>query len=256
MSVFSDPGSLVLIVGAVAIIAFLVHGLWFSGKPENRRLNRADPHDNELRRSPAAGKVRIVNTEAKAAAAETPAKTQPRQEKVEELPEIKEISRSEAEEQERHALQEQAAAAVPQEESLPAMIQINLVAAESSPYRGEDIESLCSTYGILRGNLDIYYVYENPQDPVDEVFRMCSLTQPYNFPKDMQNFSTPVMALYMNTPVPGKAVSYFKAMVWAAEIIVQELGGTMQDNDRHILTAEELQQLEQRLAAYDAGSSS
>lgn len=257
MSVFSDPGSLVLIVGAVAIIAFLVHGLWFSGMPENRRLNKADPHDDELRRSHSAGKVRIVNTETSSgtaeAAAPAAAENSPKRPEPEEVefPEIKELSPAEAENYEHGARQEE-----PQEEeALPAIIQINLVAAPDRPYRGEDIEKLCSYYGILRGELDIYYVYEKPETLENEVFRMCSLTPPYHFPPRMQDYSTPAMALYMSCPERGKGVAYFKAMQMAAELIVNELGGTMQDNERNNFTEEQLQQLQQRLQAYDAESS-
>lgn len=60
MSSFTDPSSIVLIVGALFIIIFLVHGLWFSNKPQNRRLKKNDQRDQELSRSEQVGKVRIV----------------------------------------------------------------------------------------------------------------------------------------------------------------------------------------------------
>ena len=74
MSFFSDPSALVLIVGAIAIVAFVVHGLWFSGKPENRKLNQADRRDDEIRNSSEIGKVRIVSTDVplKSAASSVP----------------------------------------------------------------------------------------------------------------------------------------------------------------------------------------
>ena len=34
----NDSSSLILIVGAIAILAFVVHGLWFSGRSINRKL--------------------------------------------------------------------------------------------------------------------------------------------------------------------------------------------------------------------------
>lgn len=34
----NDSSSLILIVGALAILAFVVHGLWFSGRSINRKL--------------------------------------------------------------------------------------------------------------------------------------------------------------------------------------------------------------------------
>lgn len=60
MSSFNDLSSIVLIVGALFIIIFLIHGLWFSNKPQNRRLKKNDLRDQELSRSDQIGKVRIV----------------------------------------------------------------------------------------------------------------------------------------------------------------------------------------------------
>ncbi len=245
MSFFTDPSALVLIIGAIAIVAFLVHGLWFSGKPENRRLNKADRHDDEIRNSSNIGKVRIVSTDAplksEAAPSGEPALA-PEPEENLKSPVIEEISKEEAAQFEKE--QEQ--------KKLPQNIEINLVAEPGRPYRGEDIEALCTQYGILRGDLDIYYVYENPQARENEVFRMCSLKSPFSFPQDMSGFTTPAIALYMNLPERGRACSYFKAMLTAVDIFVQQLGGTMQDNYHNLYTPEQLQDLENKLQEYDA----
>lgn len=248
MSFFSDPSALVLIIGGIAIIAFLVHGLWFSGKPENRRLNKADRRDDELRNASNIGKVRIVTT----------GETQ------QNAPDVRRdfglngsdpaVSGTIIEElsPEQAALLEQEQNAKEQAKPLPQNIEINLVAEQGRPYRGEDIEELCNHFGILRGDLNIYYVYENPQAKENEVFRMCSLKSPYSFPENMQGFTTPAIALYMNLPVRGKASSYFRAMLTAVDIFVKHLGGTLQDNSRQELTQEQLNELESKLKEYDA----
>ncbi len=243
MSFFSDPSALVLIVGAIAIVAFLVHGLWFSGKPENRKLNKADRRDDEIRNSSEIGKVRIVSTEAplksdSAATDSTPPSAAPSAQPpvIEEIP--KEAAAQLAREQE--------------QKKLPQNIEINLVAEPQNPFRGEDIEALCTQYGILRGEHDIFYVYENPQERVNEVFRICSLKAPFYFPQDMAGFTTPAIALYMNLPERGKAASYFKAMLTAVDIFAAALGGTLQDNYHHPYTQDMLQDLENRLQEYDA----
>lgn len=63
MSSFTDPSSIVLIVGAICILLFILHGLWFSGKPQNRQLKTDAKRDQELRKSNNVGKVRIVTAE-------------------------------------------------------------------------------------------------------------------------------------------------------------------------------------------------
>jgi len=56
----NDSSSLILIVGAIAILAFVVHGLWFSGRSINRKLVKGSKEDQEIVKSNQIGKVRIV----------------------------------------------------------------------------------------------------------------------------------------------------------------------------------------------------
>ena len=56
----NDSSSLILIVGAIAILAFVVHGLWFSGRSTNRKLNKTSKEDQEIVLSNTVGKVRII----------------------------------------------------------------------------------------------------------------------------------------------------------------------------------------------------
>ena len=50
---FNDSSSIILIVGAVAILAFVVHGLWFSGRSINRKLVKTSKEDQEIANSSA-----------------------------------------------------------------------------------------------------------------------------------------------------------------------------------------------------------
>lgn len=63
MSAFTEPSSIVLIIGAICIFIFIIHGLWFSGKPQNRKLQKDNARDQEIRCSNQVGKVRIVTSE-------------------------------------------------------------------------------------------------------------------------------------------------------------------------------------------------
>lgn len=63
MSSFVEPSSIVLIIGAICIFMFIMHGLWFSNKPQNRQLKMNNQHDVELSKSSNVGKVRIVTND-------------------------------------------------------------------------------------------------------------------------------------------------------------------------------------------------
>ncbi len=58
-----DTSSIILFVGAACILAFIVHGLWFSDRPKNRKLEKDNEHDQELSKSRQIGKVRIVSSD-------------------------------------------------------------------------------------------------------------------------------------------------------------------------------------------------
>ena len=108
-----------------------------------------------------------------------------------------------------------------------------------------------STINILKGEKDIYCVYENPQLKDRIVFRLCSLEAPYAFPDNMESFSTTSLALYMQLPPKGKAFLYYRAMHIAAKCLVEHLGGVIKDNNNKEMTDESLEQTELLLKKYD-----
>ncbi len=231
----NDPGAIALIVGAIAIVVFLVHGLWFSGKPKNRKLNMKNHEDQELSRSDEVAKVRIVTRDRQG----------PEDEKK---PFNKKSVIEPTFDVDDRLLQSRV-----REHEFPSSFELNLLAPEDRPYRGDDIEALCRQYGILRGEMDIFYVFENLNTRTNEVFRICSLVSPFTFPKeeDMAKFSTPALALYMNVPPPGKGATYVKALIMAANLFVDSLGGRILDIHHQDLTKERLDEMEEIMKRYD-----
>jgi FtsZ-interacting cell division protein ZipA len=233
---FNDSSSIILIVGAVAILAFVVHGLWFSGRSINRKLVKTSKEDQEIANSSAVGKVRIVMPQTDAASSEiAPQKVESFVHKTD----TKKASQDSSPEK---------IASVPQ---ISNTYELNLYAADGRVYKGLDLEELFGNYGFIRGDKDIYCVYENPTLKDHVVFRICSLESPYSFPKDMSDFSTRSLAIYMHLPNKGKCFIYFKAMRIAANCLIEHLGGVLYDNDNVEMTEEKLDSIERTLKAYD-----
>lgn len=233
----NDSSSLILIVGAIAILAFVVHGLWFSGRSINRKLVKGSKEDQEIVKSNQIGKVRIVvpqdnkdNTAtSEIGKIETFSSKEPKAQVVKEHKDPKE------------ALNEQ----------IMTTYELNLSASTGRPYKGLDLEELFNTYGFIRGEKDIFCVYENPNLKDIVVFRICSLEAPYSFPKQMDGFSTKSLAIYMQLPPKGKGYIYFKAMRIAAQCLIEHLGGTIVDNDNKEISVEKLDHIESLLHSYD-----
>lgn len=226
----NDSSSLILIVGALAILAFVVHGLWFSGRSLNRKLVNTSKEDQEIQQSSAVGKVRIVLPKSMSVEADG-----------DEVPRVQNFPAKEQTKKDRNN----------NNRIIQKTYELNLIASEGRAYTGLDLEELFSNYGFLRGEKDIYCVYENPEKKDRIVFRICSLEAPYSFPQDMSSFSTRSLAIYMQLPEKGKSFIYFKAMRIAAERLVEHLGGIIVDNDSKEYSVDTLDALEHMLRDYD-----
>lgn len=238
---FTDPSSIILIVGAIAIFVFLIHGLYFSGRANNIKLSQANKKKLSDGVNDSMAKVRIVEASPKKKEVEIVKEGSFSTPNVEKPIEVQQVSQNVVNVTEIDDSKINVAKSY----------ELNLVAPEGMAYKGSEIQEICDAYGILRGNLDIFYVYENPETKDDEVFRICSLEPPYSFPKDMENYKTKALALYMNLPQKGKGYPYFKSIRMAASIILEKLGGHLEDNYHRKLTDQMLDEMALALRKYD-----
>ncbi len=240
---FNDPVAIILVVGAISIFAFLIHGLYFSGRSNNVKLSSENKHKLSDSMNENVAKVRIVEAGPKRGTHNATVNFDNSAKEAINC-NIQTINDSKIEN-----------IATPVSAIEPCAwsqsYEINLVAPEGKSYIGADIEEICAAYGILRGNMDIFYVYEDPNTRADEVFRICSLEPPYSFPQDMKNYKTRALALYMNLPHKGNGYPYFKSIRMCANIFIQRLGGHLEDNYHNELTEERLDAMADGLRKYD-----
>jgi FtsZ-interacting cell division protein ZipA len=239
----NDSSAVILIVGALAVIAFVVHGLWFSGRSSNRRLSKNSKEDQALEKAPGLGKVRIVTPE------------MPSDEQTETTGGFR-IQDSSVHEEPRVEFGDDGKA--PSEPSIqvtrkmPQSTEINLAAPEGREYRGEDIDAIVRELSFSRDpSGKIFIVSEGANGAGARVFALCPLKAPYSFPSDMSGFTTPKLAFYMKLPQPGKARDYMMVMRTAAQMFADRLGGTLQDNNGRPLTSEILDKMEDDFRKYD-----
>lgn len=300
MSSVIEPSSIVLIIGAICIFLFIMHGLWFSNKPQNRKLKQNNQHDMELSKSSNVGKVRIVTPDPAGA---DEVKNNKSQGKRADAPKAVRISENygddynaiqasvgvnpklnrglangamgngsmgNGEQDPNYGSQMQAVssayasqmrsnannlgAATAQDTPWLKLYEIVIVSRDNQ-FLGEDIDALCQEYGFLPGYIKntnkIYSVYEDAQNKVNEVFRICSMEPPYSFPEDMRGFKTSAIVLYMPLPPKGKGNAYFRALRMASEIFANRLNGQLQDQSHNLITTEMLNSMSANLELYD-----
>lgn len=236
----NDSSSLILIVGAIAILAFVVHGLWFSGRSINRKLVKSSKEDQEIANSTAVGKVRIVK----------PNEFENEKESIEDSAPSKSEGIATSKIEPKVTISSDLT--LTQDEDPEGTYELNLYAANGRAYRGLDLEELFKGYGFVRAEQNLFCVYEPVSDTQQNVvFRICSLEAPYSFPVNMENYTTNSLALYMQLPEKGKCFVYFKAMRIAAKCLIDHLGGVICDNNNREVTEDKLDQIEQLLKKYD-----
>ncbi|MGN0908249.1 MAG: cell division protein ZipA C-terminal FtsZ-binding domain-containing protein [Succinivibrio sp.] len=244
----NDSSAIILIVGALAVIAFVIHGLWFSGRSSNRRLSKTSKEDQALEKAPGLGKVRIVTPEMPSdeqAASSGGFRIQDSSVHEEPRVEFGDDGKPQGE--------------VPQmrvTRKLPSSIEINLASPEGREYRGEDIDAIVRELRFSRDpSGKIFIVSEGANGAGARVFALCPLKEPYTFPSDLAGFTTPKLAFYMKLPAPGKARDYMMVMRTAAQMFADRLGGGLQDNSGRPLTAEILDKMEDDFRKYDGQDS-
>jgi FtsZ-interacting cell division protein ZipA len=243
----NDSSAIILIVGALAVIAFVIHGLWFSGKSSNRRLSKTSKEDQALGKAPGLGKVRIVTPEMPSdeeAAYTGGFKIQDSSVHQDEAPDFSGDEDTSA---------DASGARIRMVRKIPDTAEINLIAAKGREYQGEDIADLCKEFCFTRPpRRNIYVIPESNEHPEKVVFALCTLKEPYAFPDKMEGYTTQSLAFYMHVPSPGISRDYFHAMRSAAELFESRLGGELQDNNGRPYTPEMLDQREKEFADYDA----
>ena len=235
----NDSSSLILIVDAIAILAFVVHGLWFSGRSTNRKLNKTSKEDQEIVLSNTVGKVRIIRPKSLDNPVDVTAVRK-------DIPHLNSKAKSKVE----PTVNLSPSFSLPQKESVQNTYELNILATMGRAYKGLDLEELFNAYGLFRNDKDIFVVHESASSN-NVVFRLCSLEAPYSFPKDMSNFATKQLAVYMQLPPKGKAHTYFKAMRIAADTIIEHLGGSIVDNSNKEVSTDKLDRIEKILYHYD-----
>ncbi len=245
----NDSSAIILIVGALAVIAFVIHGLWFSGKISNRKLSKTSSADQALQNANGLGKVRIVSSGSEEQNVAGTSKS---------FKYVDSQVTTEEPKKEHKAAETLKMDNVPSENEARGkpldIYEINVESDTGHPFAGDHIKELFSEFGFVRTVQGLYVCPEAVGKDLSEtpvVFRICSLTKPYSFPDDMQKYETPAIALYMKLPEIGKAESYYSCMYSAASEIARRLGGKFTTAEGEPLTDQILNDTLDLLHDYD-----
>lgn len=130
------------------------------------------------------------------------------------------------------------------------IIVLYLIAPSDQPYSGNAIHSAARSVGMHFGEMGVYHYFgvgamRSPRS----LFCLADMLEPGSFDlKEMENFETSGVVLFMQLPPPGFKRVAFDLMLNTAQRLLKRLHGELLDDYRKPLTAEGIERLRSQVA--------
>ncbi len=130
-------------------------------------------------------------------------------------------------------------------------IILQLMAPKQRPYRGYELIQTLSSAGFHYGKMNIFHYYADPIEKQEHLFSLASAIEPGTFDLDhIGEINCPGLCLFMSIRKVNAARSTFELMLETAQILVQDLGGTLCDKQLRPLTTDDLSLYYSQLHSY------
>jgi cell division protein ZipA len=130
-------------------------------------------------------------------------------------------------------------------------IILQLMAPQQRPYRGYELIQTLSSVGFHYGKMNIFHYYADPLEKKELLFSLTSAIEPGTFDLDhIGEINCPGLCLFMSIPKVNAARTTFELMLETAQVLIQDLGGTLCDKQLRALTADELSHYYSQLHSY------
>jgi len=119
----------------------------------------------------------------------------------------------------------------------PAVLCVYITNKPGQFFYGYELVQTLLNHGMMHGHLEFFHCLKNDQT----WFSLTALEPPGHFHlSDIGNFKTAGLCLFMQPQRFAEPIAVFEQMVEMATKLAEELGGTVEDNNHHLLTQERL----------------
>lgn len=130
-------------------------------------------------------------------------------------------------------------------------IILQLMAPKQRPYRGYELIQTLSSVGFHYGKMNIFYYYADSVEKKEPLFSLASAIEPGTFDLDhIGEINCPGLCLFMSIRKVNAARATFELMLETAQILVQDLGGTLCDKQLRPLATDDLSHYYSQLHSY------
>jgi cell division protein ZipA len=118
---------------------------------------------------------------------------------------------------------------------------LQLLAAAQRPYKGYELIQTLSSHGFHYGEMNIFHYYADQNEKNQRLFSLASALEPGTFDlTHIGEIHCPGLCLFMPLNETNHALNTFELMLEIAQLLIQDLGGTLCDQQREPLTAKTL----------------
>jgi cell division protein ZipA len=130
-------------------------------------------------------------------------------------------------------------------------IILQLMAPKQRPYRGYELIQTLSSAGFHYGKMNIFHYYADPLEKKELLFSLASAIEPGTFDLDhIGEINCPGLCLFMSIRKVNAARTAFELMLETAQILIQDLGGTLCDKQLRPLAGDDLSHYYLQLHSY------
>lgn len=120
------------------------------------------------------------------------------------------------------------------------VIVLHVHASQGESFPGNKLFNSMEQNGLRFGEMSIYHRYADLLDDKKVLFSVANSLNPGTFDHNEVDFSTPSISFFMTLPCYGEAEQNFKLMLQTAQKIAGDLGGTVQDQERRMITPQKI----------------
>ncbi|MEH6587880.1 MAG: cell division protein ZipA [Halioglobus sp.] len=130
----------------------------------------------------------------------------------------------------------------------PEVFMINVVARDSSGFKGGDILHILLACDLRFGDMNFFHRHEFEAGRGAIQFSVANMMQPGVFDIDnMPDVNTPGLVFFLTLPGPEDMMKAFDYMLETAQAVARNLGGDVLDESRSVLTRQTLEHCRQQI---------
>lgn len=144
---------------------------------------------------------------------------------------------------------------VPDTQAKPAaemILVLFIMAPRGKLLEGMDILAAAKQVGLQPGEMDVFYLYEEPDKQQNPLFTMASMMEPGSFNMEhMETYETPGLALFSQLPTTISGSAAFEKMLAVGRHMAQALNAELKDESRSTLTLQTIGHIREKVKNFD-----